>query len=126
MHLLDRIDHWGRTKPDRLAHRSNDRTLTYGELLEKSDALAAWLQQELGDNRNPVAVHGHKEPEMLIAFLAAVKSGRPYVPIDLSIPAQRVERIIHGANAAVTLTPERVAALTVREEVGDTPTRRGR
>lgn len=115
MHLLDRIDHWGRTKPDRLAHRSNERSLTYGALLEKSDTLAAWLQEELGDNRNPVAVHGHKEPEMLIAFLAAVKSGRPYVPIDLSIPLQRVERIIHGANAAVTLTPERVAALTAEK-----------
>ena len=115
MHLLDRIDQWGRATPDRVAHRSNERTLTYAELLRRSDALASWLQQEYGENRAPVAVHGHKEPEMLIAFLGAVKSGRPYVPIDYSIPAQRVERIIAGAQASVVLTPERVAELTAPE-----------
>src|SRR4051812_38969606 len=122
MHLLDRIDHWGRTAPDRLAHRSNDRTLTYGELMEKSNRLAGWLMNELGDSRLPVAVHGHKEPEMLIAFLGAVKSGRAYVPIDSSIPPQRVDQIIQGADAAVTLTPERVAGL-VREEHPGQPRR---
>lgn len=111
MHLIDRIDHWGRVSPDRAAHRSGERVLTYGELLARSDALAAWLDAELGDNRAPVAVHGHKEPEMLIAFLGAVKSGRPYVPIDISIPVQRVERIVQTAGAALTLTPARVAEL---------------
>ncbi len=111
MHLLDRIDHWGKIAPDRVAHRSGGRTLTYGELRARSDALAAWIESELGASRSPIAVHGHKEPEMLIAFLAAVKSGRPYVPIDFSIPAQRVERIIEVAGAAVVLTPERVANL---------------
>ncbi len=122
MHLLDRIDHWGRVSPDRIAHRSGDRTLSYGALLARSDTVAAWLDAELGDNRGPVAVHGHKEPEMLIAFLGAVKSGRPYVPIDISIPAQRVERIIQTADAAVTLTPARVAMLSV--ESGTRPWRR--
>jgi D-alanine--poly(phosphoribitol) ligase subunit 1 len=112
MHLLDRIDHWGRTTPERIAHRSGTRTLTYGELLARSDALAAWIQNELGETHVPIAVHGHKEPEMLIAFLGAVKSGRPYVPIDVSIPPQRVDRIVQSADAAVVLTPERVAALT--------------
>lgn len=111
MHLLDRIDHWGRTTPERIAHRSGERTMTYGELLARSDALAAWIQQELGDTHVPIAVHGHKEPEMLIAFLAAVKSGRPYVPIDYSIPAARVDRILQSADAALVLTPERVASL---------------
>jgi D-alanine--poly(phosphoribitol) ligase subunit 1 len=115
MHLLDRIDHWGRTTPERIAHRSGERTLTYGELLAQSGALAAWLESELGDSRTPVAVYGHKEPEMLVAFLAAVKSGRPYVPIDSSIPAQRVERIVETAGAAVLLTPPRVAELATAE-----------
>ncbi len=108
MHLLDQIDRWGHLTPDRPAHISDSRVLTYGELLTRSNAVAAWLDAELGDSRAPVAVHGHKEPEMLVAFLGAVKSGRPYVPIDISIPAQRVERIIANAGAALTLTPARV------------------
>ncbi len=123
MHLIDRIDHWGRVSPDLAAHRSGDRVLTYGELLARSDALAAWLVAALGDSRAPVAVHGHKEPEMLIAFLGAVKSGRPYVPIDLSLPAQRVERIVQNAGAALTLTPARVAELSTAPPPANQPRR---
>ena len=41
-------------------------------------ALTADSEKELLEAavQHAVAVHGHKEPEMLIAFLAAVKSGR--------------------------------------------------
>ncbi len=112
MHLIDRIDQWASRAPDRIAHQSGDRALTYAELTSRSNALAVTLQSRLGDNRAPIAVHGHKEPEMLIAFLAAVKSGRPYVPIDSSIPAQRVERIIANAGAALVLTPAEIAEMS--------------
>ena len=105
MDLLRRIDHWAGVALDRLAHVSEDRTLTYGELRRQSDALAQWIAHWLGEQCSPVAVIGHKEPEMLVAFLAAVKSGRPYVPIDVSIPAQRAERIVQSAGATLTLTP---------------------
>jgi D-alanine--poly(phosphoribitol) ligase subunit 1 len=103
--LLAQIDHWAAISPDRCAHLSEGRALTYGELRGQSDALAAHLAARLGENRAPVAVIGHKEPEMLIGFLGVVKSGRPYVPIDLSIPPQRAERIVENAGAALTLTP---------------------
>lgn len=117
MDLLAQIDHWGEASPNRPAHISDGRTLTFGELRSRSDALAAHLTARLGDNRAPIAVIGHKEPEMLIAFLGAVKSGRPYVPIDLSIPAQRAERIVENSGAALTLTP----ALVKETLAGPTP-----
>jgi len=103
--LIRQIDQWADVAPDRAAHASEGRTLTYGELRAQSDALASWLAERLGEDRTPVAVIGHKEPEMLIAFLGVVKSGRPYVPIDTSIPPQRAERIVENAKATLTLTP---------------------
>lgn len=115
MDILASIDRWGRETPDRVAHRSGDRVLTYGELLRRSDTLAGWLAQDLGDGHAPIAVRGHKEPEMLIAFLGAVKCGRPYVPIDLAIPEARADRIIETAGAALVLTPERVAEITAED-----------
>ena len=111
MHLLDRINRWGREAPDRCAHVSGSRRLTYGELLLDSDRLAARLVETLPVDRSPVAVVGHKEPEMLVAFLGTVKAGRPYIPIDASFPPQRVEQIVATASAATTLTPQRVAGL---------------
>ena len=62
---------------------------------------------------------------MLVAFLAAVKSGRAYVPMDASIPEQRVAKIIEGSQAVVVLTPERVReVLSQPPRVETTPLRR--
>jgi D-alanine--poly(phosphoribitol) ligase subunit 1 len=112
MDILDRIDRWGRISPETVAHVTGDRRLTYAELSRRSDALAAHLARVLPDDTSPVPVFGHKELEMLIAFLGAVKAGHPYVPLDSSLPPQRIERIISTAGAQLTLTPSEVAAVT--------------
>lgn len=108
MNLIERIDHWAAVAPEATAHISDGRTLTYGELGSRSDALACSLTQRLGDDRSPIAVLGHREPEMLIAFLGAVKSGRPYVPLDTALPQQRIDKILATSRAALVLTPQDV------------------
>jgi D-alanine--poly(phosphoribitol) ligase subunit 1 len=122
MDLLARIDRWGRETPDRVAHVCGAQRLTYGELLVRSDALAEHLLAMLPKDRSPFAVLGHKEPEQLIAFLACVKSGHPYVPIDSSLPLQRIEQIIATAQTKITLTPKFVAehATDIRSSSGRT------
>lgn len=109
MDLLERIQHWGETAPDRVAHISGEKQLTYGELWHRSDIVAAALLRSFPDDHLPIAVYGHKEPEMLIGFLGAIKAGHPYLPIDCSIPPQRVQSIIASSGAVITLTPELVA-----------------
>jgi D-alanine--poly(phosphoribitol) ligase subunit 1 len=111
MTLLERIDAWRRSHPDRPAHVSRHGRLTYADLVRRSDAVAAHLARVLPDDRSPVAVLGHKEPEVLVAFLGAIKAGRPYVPIDTGVPPRRVERIVATAGARVVLTPADVAAV---------------
>jgi D-alanine--poly(phosphoribitol) ligase subunit 1 len=106
VNLLERIDRWAAASPEAIAHVSDARTLTYGELRRRSDALAAHLAERLGADRAPIAALGHREPEMLIAFLGAVKSGRPYVPLDTAVPQQRVDKILATSGAALMLTPE--------------------
>jgi D-alanine--poly(phosphoribitol) ligase subunit 1 len=108
MNLIERIDHWAAVAPEATAHISDGRTLTYGELRRHSDALACYLTERFGDDRRPIAVLGHREPEMLIAFLGAVKSGRPYVPLDTALPQQRIDKIVAASRAALVLTPKDV------------------
>jgi D-alanine--poly(phosphoribitol) ligase subunit 1 len=97
MDILDAIDRAARDFPEKIAHLSGDRTLTYQALKQDSDALAAHFAECFPGDKSPVAIIGHKEPEMLVGFLAAVKSGRPHVPIDISIPAHRAERIVQSS-----------------------------
>jgi D-alanine--poly(phosphoribitol) ligase subunit 1 len=118
VNLLERIDRWGSLAPEKLAHVSGERTLSYGELRARSDAVAAYLAEQFGDDRAPVAVLGHREPEMLIAFLGAVKSGRAYVPIDTALPPQRVETILAIARPLALLTAQETARIAAAGATG--------
>jgi D-alanine--poly(phosphoribitol) ligase subunit 1 len=118
MDIIDAIARGARNNPDKIAHISDVRTLTYRELWEKSDSLAGYFTERYPADKSPVAIIGHKEPEMLIGFLAAVKSGRPYIPIDRSIPAHRAERIIQGSGAIATLTPPQIKQISGSRSAG--------
>ncbi|HTC13040.1 MAG TPA: AMP-binding protein, partial [Chthoniobacterales bacterium] len=111
MDIIERIDRAGKDYPDKIAHVSGDRTLTYGELSKKSDAIAGYLAETFPGDYSPVVIAGHKEPEMLVGFLGAVKSGRPYIPIDVSIPAKRAARIVQNSGALTVLRPTQIAVL---------------
>ncbi len=112
MNLIEQIDHWALAAPNAIAHISGDRRLTYGELRRRSDALAAHLAKRFGEDRSPIAVLGHREPEMLIAFLGAVKSRRPYVPLDTVLPQQRIDKILAISRPALLLTPEEITEIS--------------
>lgn len=71
-----------------------------------------------------MAVVGHKQPEMLVAFLGCLKAGHPYVPIEAALPSQRIERVIAAAGCAAVLTPAEVARLAAGG--GAAPRRRPR
>ena len=120
MDLLEKIDRWSQLVPDRPAHISGKEKLSYRRLSEDSNTLAAYLAETLADDPSPVAVVGHKEPEMLIAFLAAAKSGRAYIPIDTSLPSQRVKMIMETAGARLSLTPAEIKR-KLQEHTGQLP-----
>ncbi|MFD3447545.1 D-alanine--poly(phosphoribitol) ligase subunit DltA [Microbacteriaceae bacterium 4G12] len=115
MKLLNQIEQWALTHPDRTAFVWRDQKLTYSELKSYSDALAYWITQEYEDTA-PIMVYGHMQPEMIVCFLACVKAGHAYIPVDVSIPAERVARIAESSGAKLLLSPTTVSVpnLSVR------------
>lgn len=111
MDFLSRILSWGERAPDRLAHVSGARRMSYGELVGRAAALAQWIADDLPDDRAPVALVGHREPQLLVGMLGCALANRPYVPIDDGLPAPRIARIREIAGAAATLTPDDVDRL---------------
>ena len=116
MYWFDRILAWGVERPDRVALVSGSRRVTYGELIGRVHGLAAHLSSMLPDDGSPVAVVGHKEPEMVMGFLAAALAGHPYVPIDSATPEARVSRILEVAGVSRTLTVPDIARLATPSE----------
>ncbi|MGG5358173.1 MULTISPECIES: D-alanine--poly(phosphoribitol) ligase subunit DltA [unclassified Enterococcus] len=98
--IIDAIDYWGVTDPDRVAYQNNE-TYTFGELKQASDALAFYLEEL---NEGPIAVFGNLEFEMIVAFLGSVKAGHAYLPIEANTPKERIESIIDVAKPAMIIS----------------------
>ncbi len=124
MDFLDAITAWGTARPDRIAHASGGATLTYGALIGRAATLARWIEEALPDDRRPIGILGHREPQFLVAMLASALTNRPYVPIDDAIPAERVARIAESAHLAQLLTVADVDRLAATES--PLPPRRAR
>lgn len=78
--------------PDNIAVEDAKGRISYRELDELTDALAGGLLDRLPANaRNvPVLVYLPKEMPAVASFLAVLKVGCPYVPVDFQVPLQRL------------------------------------
>jgi len=99
-----------RTQPGRVALQAGARLVSYAELDRLSDALAARLRT-LGIGRGAAAgVLLKRTPEMVIAFLAVLKAGGAYLPLDEGLPASRLSFLIEDAGARVVITDKSLSA----------------
>ncbi|AVQ40690.1 D-alanine--poly(phosphoribitol) ligase subunit 1 [Clostridium botulinum] len=90
--------------PNKVAQIYRESVMTYKELNEKSDALACYIIKKYGEDKTPILVYGHKQHEMIISFLACVKAGHPYIPIDSSLPQERLIDIIESSRVKMILS----------------------
>jgi D-alanine--poly(phosphoribitol) ligase subunit 1 len=84
--------------------------MSYGELLQRARSLAAWIDSTLPDDGTPIALIGHREPELLVGMLGAAFTNHPYVPIEGSTPRSRIDRIAEIAATRLLLSPSEIAA----------------
>jgi amino acid adenylation domain-containing protein len=98
---------------DALAIEYEDRTLTYAELVRRCDDLAANLRQAGARKGEIIAIYLDRSHDLPAAFLATMKTGAAYLPLDPAIPRDRLMLCLKDAQPAVILTQRsRVADLS--------------
>lgn len=78
--------------------------MSYGELNERANQLARFLQVRGVCANVPVGVCLERSFEMIISLLGILKAGGAYIPIDTGYPKDRVSYMIHNAGADIFLT----------------------
>ncbi|WP_082548387.1 non-ribosomal peptide synthetase [Massilia sp. Root335] len=104
--IARRFDAMCAAAPDAIALRGPDATLSYGQLRDRARQLAAWLQHDAGasgDAGAPLAIAMRASADAIVAMLAAVMLRRPYVPLDLACPPERLAAIVADADPAAIL-----------------------
>jgi amino acid adenylation domain-containing protein len=87
------------------AIRAEDASISYSELDAVSDRLAAAWGRRFGVRHgDAVVIYLENAAEFIFTVLATLKLGAAYIPVDLAVPAGRVERIIGGASPKLLVT----------------------
>ena len=92
--------------PDAIALVNGEERMSYRQLNERSNQLARKLRTLGVIPDSLVAVCLDRSLEMIVAFLAVLKSGGGYLPIDSSSPKERLRMILDDAQPKVLLTAE--------------------
>ncbi|WP_368669642.1 amino acid adenylation domain-containing protein [Agrobacterium sp. a22-2] len=91
-------------QPDAIALESQGRSWTYSTLLEDVNALAATLVGLSVRPGDRVAVSLPGRGQSVVAFLAILKAGAVYVPLDPDHPAERVAYVLNDSGVGLVLT----------------------
>jgi mycobactin peptide synthetase MbtF len=88
--------------------------LTYRELDEAADRMAATLVARGVRTEEPVAINLSRGPQYVVAMLGVLKAGGVIVPLDPAMPPARVADIIDQCGATIVIDDDLVAAASVQ------------
>lgn len=112
--VLKRVDYFANNTPNRIAFKSVCGEITYSQLWEAAKKLSKLIRNLQAEGelepKAPIAVYGHKEPQMLVAFIGCALARHPYCPLDRSMPDTRIDDILMTINTPFWIKCEEAEA----------------
>ncbi len=105
--IPDRFERIVRQYPDRIAIKTRDRDLTYADLNATANCLARAILAKQIKREEPVMLLFEHGPQAVAGILGALKAGTCYVPLDPSLPRERVESIAKDSGIRLIVTNKR-------------------
>ncbi|WP_240337497.1 AMP-binding protein, partial [Pseudomonas syringae] len=98
------------SRPQAIAARQGEQTLTYAELDSRANALAQHLRQHGVKAGARVAILLDRSVELLTSMLATLKCGAAYLALDRLAPEERVRFMLEDSEALMLLTRSELTA----------------
>ncbi|HEY0505333.1 MAG TPA: amino acid adenylation domain-containing protein, partial [Lysobacter sp.] len=104
--------------PDAIAVVHDDASLTYAGLDARAASLATRLRGAGVARDEVVAVALPRSLDAVVALLGVVKAGAAYLPLDLTLPAERLAFMLDNARVrAIVVDPARDASMLPRDRM---------
>ena len=106
--LVDLFEEQVKKTPDQIALLDRHQTISYRQLGEQVEKIAALLSCYLREEDQFVGVVADRSVDTVVAFLGVLKCGLAYLPIDRNYPKERINYMLEDAHATVVLTGSQV------------------
>ena len=95
--------------PNKTCVRFDDTELTYAQVDQRSNQIAAYLiQQGIGEG-DLVGICVHRSADMLVQLFGILKTGAGYVPLDPDYPIDRLQYMCDHSGLKVVVTQQALA-----------------
>lgn len=102
--ISDLIDRCSARAPGEIAIRFAGQTITRGELTIRVHRIAARLLELGAGPERPVAVLLPRSADAVVAILATLRAGSPYLPLSIADPTSRLTGVLRQAGNPLLLT----------------------
>ncbi|PFJ12093.1 AMP-binding protein, partial [Bacillus cereus] len=92
--------------PENIAVVFENQQLTYWELNEKSNQVAALLREKGVKSNTVVGIMVERSIEMIVGMMAILKAGGAYLPIDPEYPEDRRRYMLEDSGIEILLKQE--------------------
>jgi len=96
--------------PDAVAVMSGEEQITYAELNRKANQVAHYLMRNGCGPESRVGIYLNRCVEMMIGLLGILKSGGAYIPLDPTLPKERLAQMIIDSEVSAIVTRRRMTA----------------
>lgn len=109
-----------RMKPfaDRIAIESSGKSYTYEALNTAANRIAHAILKQLDRGNDPVAILMDDTGDAIVAILGALKAGKIYLPLDLTLPISRVQYLIQDSRARLIVAETKTLAIAQELSLG--------
>lgn len=109
--VVERFEETADKQPDREAYCWSGFRMSYGELKKTSDCLATSIRSKcaaISEKQETVSIgiYLREKKYLLPAIMGVLKSGGCYVPLDISLPAERLAFILGDADISLLVVDE--------------------
>jgi len=105
--IPDRFEKMVRKFPDRIAVKTSNHVLTYDALNRAANRVGRAIVNSCGQGEELIALLFEQDTPAITAILGALKAGKIYVPLDPSLPQERVTSILEETQAGLIVTNDR-------------------
>jgi amino acid adenylation domain-containing protein len=103
MPLQGFFEHQASITPDAIAVTWRGKSLSYEQVNQSANRLAAWLKEQGTGQGNMVGICATRSFDLVIGILGILKSGAAYVPFDAAYPAERIKYMVQQSGVQILL-----------------------
>jgi amino acid adenylation domain-containing protein len=101
--LWEMVESAARRTPEAIALSHDGREVTYGEMVAASERVARRMHAAGVRPEEPVGILAHRSPEFVVGMLGVLRAGGAYLPLDPTLPRERIAYLLADSGARVVL-----------------------